>query len=353
MIVPRTAARALGVCALAGAAALTVACRASAPLPVEAQGDARSASVEVPPPLPLQGTAYDAAGLVPLPEVPPGNYPGLHNVYRLSGTILSGSEPIDEEALAQLAAWGVKTILSVDGKVPDSEGAAREGLRYVHVPIQYKGIDDDQIARIAKTFRELEGPFYVHCFHGRHRGPAAAAIGRVAVDGLSRDRAIAEMRQWCSTAQKYEGLYATVATADIPTAAETEAYEFDFTAAHAFGGFREAMVAMARISNELDLVRDNDWRPDPAHPDVDPLQSATQLHQFLVACSEMDEMATYPDSFAKWMDTCRNGSGELVELLTECRAEKVEPESLYERIDAVYDAVSQSCLDCHGDYRNR
>ena len=48
------------------------------------------------------------------------------------------------------------------------------------------GINEDEIAMIAKTFREVEGPFYVHCYHGKHRGPAAAAIGRVALDGLGR-----------------------------------------------------------------------------------------------------------------------------------------------------------------------
>ena len=70
-----------------------------------------------------------------------------------------------------------------------------------------------------KTFRELDGPFYVHCFHGKHRGPAAAAaLGRIAVDGVPREQAIAEMRQWCGTSEKYEGLYRTIAEVLRPDA---------------------------------------------------------------------------------------------------------------------------------------
>ena len=231
------------------AAGAAVACSTSGPVDSSTEARSRSASVErlaVPPPIALQGSAFEAAGEVKLPDVPPGNYPGFVNVYRFSDRIITGSEPVDEEAFAQLSAWGVKTVLSVDGKTPDVEGARRHGLRYVHVPIQYKGLSEDQIAKIAKTFRELEAPFYVHCFHGKHRGPAAGALGAVVLDGLDREHAIAEMRHWCSTASKYEGLYAAVATAAIPTAESTEAYEFDFTSAQHFDGIRDAIIVLTR-----------------------------------------------------------------------------------------------------------
>ena len=42
-----------------------------------------------------------------------------------------------------IADMGVKTILSVDGKIPDAEEAAKYGIRYVHVPIRYGGITND------------------------------------------------------------------------------------------------------------------------------------------------------------------------------------------------------------------
>ncbi|MHC4820557.1 MAG: hypothetical protein ACYTDX_02405, partial [Planctomycetota bacterium] len=145
-------------------------------------------------PIDLTGTAFDAAGLRALPEREPQNWDDLHNVYKLSDNIVTGGEPLTPAALERLAAMGVKVVLSVDGKAPDVETAKRLGMRYVHVPIQYSGISYAERVKIAKTFRELEGPFYVHCFHGKHRGPAAAALGRVVLDGCSREDAIAEMR---------------------------------------------------------------------------------------------------------------------------------------------------------------
>ncbi|MCA9003240.1 MAG: hypothetical protein KDB61_15055, partial [Planctomycetes bacterium] len=125
----------------------------------------------------------------------PTEFPGLHNVFHLSENIVSGGEPHGREALETIAKMGVKTILSVDGKIPDAATAAELGMRYVHIPIQYSGIDENEWLEIAKTFREVEGPFYVHCFHGKHRGPAAAEVGRLILDGISREHALAEMYQ--------------------------------------------------------------------------------------------------------------------------------------------------------------
>ena len=345
---------ALPVCVAAGLAFASLGCQAPAATAVEGGHD-RSASIErsyVPPPLDLIGTAYEHAGTVTLPPVPPGNYSGLHNVYRLSDQIISGSEPADVEALTQLSAWGVKTVISVDGKVPDLEGAEIAGLEYVHIPIRYGGIDGDQIAQIAKSFRELEGPFYVHCYHGKHRGPAAAAIGRVALDGLTRDRAIAEMRQWCSTASKYEGLYSSVAMSDIPTADETAAYEFDFAPAQSFGGFREVMVEMTRVWDEIKLVESNGWAPDADHPDIDPLQSATQLHQLFLRCTEHDTAGAGDEEFGELLAEGTLGMEQMVALLTDCRSDEMEFESAVDALADAYDLVAESCLSCHVSYRN-
>lgn len=303
-------------------------------------------------PLPLGGSAYEAAGEVGLPEVPPSEQPGLHNVYKLSDNIISGAEPADEEALATIASWGVETILSVDGKVPDHETAEELGMRYVHVPIQYSGIERDELLKIAKTFRELEPPFYVHCYHGKHRGPAGAAVGRVVLDGVPRDRAIAEMRQWCATASKYEGLYSTIATADLPADEETASFDFDFSPAHSFEGLRGAMVQMARKWDLLEAAERRDWAPDPDHPDVDVLQEATQLHQVYEATSNLEEIRAYPDDFRAWLEDGRSGAEALVRALEE-RSMAAQPATeALAAADTAYTRLAESCADCHTGYRN-
>ena len=277
-----------------------------------------------------------------LPDAP-GNYPGIQNVFRLSDRIISGSEPHDAEALAQLAAWGVRTVISVDGKAPDLEGAAAAGLS-THVPVRYGGITEDQVMQIAKSFRELEAPFYVLL-----RPPprsAAAAIGRVALDDLGQDVAIAEMRQWCSTAAKYEGLYSTVATATIPSPNRPPPTTSTSPPRHA-SGLREGMIAMTRVWDEVKLVEANGWLPDEEHPDIDPLPRRRSSPR----CSALRRRRA-PDGagedFEEMMGACLDGADRLVELLTDCSVEGV---ALDDRLEVAFDVVSESCLDCHVDYQ--
>jgi len=331
----------------AGALGLALACAG----PVETRRDV-SDEAPVPAPIDVGASAYEAAARVTLPEEPAEEYEGLHNVFHLSDTIVSGSEPDGDEAYATLADWGVRTVLSVDGKVPDAELAARHGLRYVHVPIQYKGITDDELLRIVKTFRELEGPFYVHCFHGKHRGPAAAAIGRLVVDGAPRDRAIAEMRQWCSTSPKYEGLYAAVATLEIPSAHETRAYAYDFEPGHEIDGLRAGMVGMSRAFDHLELIQPAGWQPTEEHPDLTPLQEATQLHQTAAQVHGLGAQAIWPDDFRAWMDEAEAASGDLVRALSDCSQTGAQADTWRPAADEAFARLSSSCKSCHAAYRN-
>ena len=309
-------------------------------------------------PMELTGTAYEAAARVELPAVSPNAGPGLHHVFELSENVISGAEPAGHEALEQIASWGVKTILSVDGKTPDAETAAALGMRYVHVPIEYSGIDEEELLKISKTFRELEGPFYVHCYHGKHRGPAAAAVGRVVLDGVPRERAIAEMRQWCSTASKYEGLYSTVATAHIPSAVESARFAFDFDAAHSFDGLRGAMIEMTRKWDLIKAAKKRSWRPDPEHPDVVPREEAVQLHQLFEACSELDGIRAWQDDFRAWLEDGRSGSEQLAQALADhARLNHAVPAGpeLGETLalaDMAFTRVAQSCTSCHAAYRD-
>ncbi|MGA0058120.1 MAG: hypothetical protein ACO3RU_00890 [Planctomycetota bacterium] len=303
----------------------------------------------VQPALPAAGSAYDAALRVELPEVAPEESPGLHNVFRLSDNIVSGSEPEGEEALQKIAAMGVKTVLSVDGKAPDHEMAAKYGLRYVHVPIRYRGIEQDEIQAIAKTFQELEGPFYVHCFHGKHRGPAAAAVGRVVLDGAPRDQAIAEMRQWCGTSSKYEGLYATIAFGDLPSAAESADYAFDFAPVHAFSGFRHAMVDLARSWDTVEALSKREWAPDPSHPDASARNEAAKMVDIYEQSVGMDECRSAADEFRSWLDESLAASKRLAEALRSFEQGDQAGSDVAKQEVAV---LKKLCANCHGAYRN-
>ncbi len=153
----------------------------------------------------------------------PSNAPGLHNVWRLGDHLYSGSSPDDEVAFATLARLGVKTVISVDGATPDVELAHQFGLRYVHLPITYGSVPHETLVQLVRASRELPGPIYLHCHHGRHRGPAAAvSLWRCLDKGVSDEQAFATLKS-LGTADRYRGLFASVQDLVPPDAAELEA----------------------------------------------------------------------------------------------------------------------------------
>jgi hypothetical protein len=243
---------------------------------------------------------------------------------------------------------GVRTILSVDGKVPDEELAAKYGMEYVHVPIQYRGISDDEMTRIAKTFRERDGPFYVHCFHGKHRGPAAAEIGRLVLDGITREQALAEMRQWCGTAESYEGLYRTIAGAQVPSVGETDRYAWDFPAAERAGGFRELMIEVSRADDNLKYLSKHEWQPGDDHPDVDAGNESFKLADALDAAARLDEVTEKPADFVGWMQDSVEQSAALRDAIRAVSAGTGTSAD----VAAAYKLLSASCSACHDVYRN-
>jgi protein tyrosine phosphatase (PTP) superfamily phosphohydrolase (DUF442 family)/cytochrome c556 len=318
----------------------------SAPTPTPPE---RLVAVRVPAPLALEGKAYDAAAKVELPEQAPAEMPGLHNIYRLSPNIVSGSEPHGHEGLESLKAMGIRTVISVDGSAPDAAEAEKLGLRYVHVPIQYKGITREEIAKLAKTFRELEGPFFVHCFHGKHRGPAAAALGRVALDGAPRAVAIAEMRQYCGTAGTYEGLYQVIATGSIPTEEETAALRYDFESVHQPKGMVGAMSVLARAHDNVADAMKRAWAADAAHPDLDALNEAEKLEQAFAAAFALDETQQGPADQQQWFERSRAESSKLVDALKRLRTGDAAASA---EAKQAFAAVKGLCTECHAVYRN-
>ena len=336
------------VAAFAAAGLFVVACATE----VDRKAGPSIETSQLPPvaaPVAQVDNAYVLASKVALPATKPEDLHGLHNLFRLSSNVISGSEPHGEEALRELAAMGVKTIISVDGKKPEAEIAAKYGMRYVHVPVEYRGLSEEEVAQLVKTYRELEGPFYTHCFHGKHRGPAAAAIGRLVLDGIAREEAIAEMRQWCGTSPEYEGLYRDVATRVIPTVAESKVYFFDFPSARSFGGIREAMIDIARRDDNVKKLSKGDWAVDPAHPDIDPLNEATKLADTFRVTGTMTEVRDLPQDFHDWLQQSAEKSRTLAEQLA---AAKTGDAGAREAAKKTYAEIAKLCTACHTAYRN-
>jgi hypothetical protein len=150
----------------------------------------------------------------------------LPNLHRLTSGIYSGGSPKGDASLAELAALGVKTVISVDGEAPPAEAAAKLGIRYVHLPIGYTGVPRERVVELLSAFRSLPGPVYIHCHRGLHRGPAAAvALCRLVAD---LDAPAAEkLLEDLGTARKYPGLYASVENLSPVTAYDLRQHPAD------------------------------------------------------------------------------------------------------------------------------
>jgi protein tyrosine phosphatase (PTP) superfamily phosphohydrolase (DUF442 family) len=267
----------------------------------------------------------------------------------LSANIISGSEPDGQKAWASLRELGVRTILSVDGKRPDDAAASAAGMSYVHLPIFYKGIPAETAARIVKTFREMPKPFYVHCYHGLHRGPAAAALGRLVLDGATREQVLAEMLQWCGTSKGYPGLYESVARLPIPSAAETKALAA-VDERDELDAFRADMILISRAEGALNLLSEHGFHPDPEHPDLDAAHEAATLADILAAGLSLDDTKGRPEEFRTWLAESASLSRELRGHL---ESFKNGDTSAASKAQESLKQVRATCTSCHKAYRDR
>src|SRR5262245_19282512 len=171
----------------------------------------------------------------------------------------------------------VRTVISVDGARPDVELARKHGLRYVHLPIGYDGVPQAQALRIARAVRDLPGPVYLHCHHGRHRGPAAAAVALLCLEQTCSVEAALAFLKRAGTDSRYVGLYAAPKALRRPTAAELDRVPAEFPEVAEVTALAHLMVEVDARRERLREVRKAGWQPPRGHPDLDPAHEALQL----------------------------------------------------------------------------
>lgn len=142
--------------------------------------------------------------------------PGIENLMEVAPGLLCGGQPADEEAFAALHKEGVRVVISVDAEPPNHEWAARYGMRYVHLPIGYDGIPPQSQADLAAAMRMAgDAVVYVHCHHGRHRGPAAAAYAGIVSGKLSQAAGL-QLLSLAGTKPEYVGLWDAIRKYETP-----------------------------------------------------------------------------------------------------------------------------------------
>lgn len=245
----------------------------------------------------------------------------LDNVHEIAPGVLTGSGPHGEKSFEELAAQGVKTVISVDGAKPDVEAARKHGLRYVHLPIGYDGVPEEKTLVLAKALRELPGPLYVHCHHGKHRGPTAAAVACVAAGKLDTEGALRVMRTM-GTGENYLGLWASAREAKV---LDTRAVDVEFREVAPVPPLSEAMVALDDV---VELLK---ARRDP--------HEALRAREIVTEILRTDDFKGRPADYQAWMR-------ETLEAAAELEA------SLRKGKDVDLRRLLKSCADCHAPYRN-
>ncbi len=277
------------------------------------------------------------------PQNVPHEMPGFHNLVQLSADIYSGSEPAGEEAFASLKKLGVQTIVSVDGATPKIDMAKKYGIRYVHVPFGYDAIPLAAQLSLTRAARHAKTPLYIHCHHGKHRGPAAAAIV-CRVKGIADLAGSLKIMQNAGTSRDYKGLWRDVETFTVPSA-DTQLPQLVEVAK-----VESLAAAMARIDRNFDnlkLCAAADWKTPADHPDLVAQQEALQLQESLYESSrrlaEKEHAADYDATFREW--------------LTESDA---AARTLYNSLESNNKAAATSafatlyknCKQCHVKYRD-
>lgn len=291
-------------------------------------------------------STQDAAPTASAPGELARDQPGVHNVLEFDDGIISGSVPDGEDGFRSLEAMGIRTIISVDGARPDLELARAHDMRYIHVPIRYNGIEDEDKLALARAIREAEGPIYVHCHHGKHRGPAAAAYALVACERITPDFGVALMKE-AGTSSKYPGLYDAVALAGPVS---------DEQIADAVGSGRAVLVEEAKVDglvanmaaasvswDHMKQVRDAGWMVPPDHPDLAPAAEAGILSDIFRTLCEDDDFDQEPDDYIQWMIDSLHAAQDLEDALVANDTARAA--------DAM-SRLATACNDCHSAYRN-
>jgi protein tyrosine phosphatase (PTP) superfamily phosphohydrolase (DUF442 family) len=273
---------------------------------------------------------------------------GLHNVFRVSPQLYSGSGPDSARAFAALARMGVNTLISVDGARPDVETARKLGLRYIHIPIGYNGVPREKVLQLAKAMKELRAPFYLHCHHGKHRGPAAAAVARLCADEQCSVAEALQFLKKAGTDPRYKGLFESVEKLVRPEMEEwRNARPLVETAPVV--GLTQAMVAIDHAFDNLKLAHKAGWKTPPDHPDIDPPHEALQLLEQYQELGRQPAMLKKPADFRRWLHEGEIAVRDLEQILRQARRTGKLDEKAAERIFFRAGAV---CNACHAKYRD-
>lgn len=269
----------------------------------------------------------------------------LPNAIWVHSTVVSGGLPSGKAAFEELAHLGIKTIISVDGIKPDVPGAEAAGLRYVHLPHGYDGISEERLLQIAKAMRDLPGPFYIHCHHGKHRSPVAAAAACIMLGKIPSSRGL-EVLKVAGTNMGFRGLVRAVEGAAILAPDRLDTLQCDFDSVADVPPMVDAMVAMDAILDRLTDHQTRGWEASGGEAASD----ALLLREYYMELHRSESEKKQEADFLELLDQGRTLAQRLENRLQGDRAKSSPQDSA--DANSLMKQLTANCSRCHTQYRD-
>jgi len=118
---------------------------------------------------------------------------GVPNLHRVSGDLYRSAQP-SKEGMKELEKMGVKTIVNLRSFHSDGDEMKGTGMGYEHIYMKAWHAEEKELVRFLKIVSDNNRtPVLVHCQHGADRTGTMCAMYRIAVQGWTKEEAIAEM----------------------------------------------------------------------------------------------------------------------------------------------------------------
>jgi protein tyrosine phosphatase (PTP) superfamily phosphohydrolase (DUF442 family) len=267
----------------------------------------------------------------------------LKNVIRVHESLFSGALPETDASFEELKQLGIKTIMSVDGMVPNVALAKKHGMQYVHLPLGYDGISRSRAIEIAFAIRTIPKPIYLHCHHGKHRSAAAAASGCLSLGLVSRENAN-RVLSLAGTNPGFRGLYDAVANASPFSDAELESSQIVLSETSPVPAIAESMTS---IDATFDSLKRECDRKDGINP-TDCANQCLLLREHYMELGRLHEVKRMPQEFHRLRE---HGETILAKLESEFRRTAVESIETKSAKDALI-AIETNCKECHVQFRD-
>lgn len=272
----------------------------------------------------------------------------LPNTLRLSKQVYSGGQPTGEAGFKALQRLGVKTVISVDGAKPELATAKKFGLAYVHLPHGYDGISPQRAIELAKAVNDLPGPVYIHCHHGKHRSPAAAAVACIGA-GIITPETGKKVLKLAGTSSDYQGLHEVVARSQ--TIANLNAVKANFKESVDVPPLAASMVKIEQTFDHLKDIQQSGWRAPKSHPDLSPEHEALLLREHFTELLRTKHVRAQPLSFRNLIEHSRDKAEVLEKTLRSATKSKSPPPK--EALSAALSAIASDCKSCHREHRDK